>query len=205
MFKRVVDIIVAVLGLFIFSPVIVLIAVILMINNNGSIFFSHQRPGKDCRPFNLFKFKTMTDSKDENGQLLPNHQRITRFGNILRRYSLDELPQLWNVLIGDISLVGPRPLEMRYLELYNNEQIRRHSVKPGITGMAQVEGRNSISWEEKFKLDIWYVDNSTFLLDLRIILKTVVVVMSGKGVNETDQSTVLPFDEYLKNKKSDEI
>lgn len=157
------------------------------------ILFKQQRPGLHGKPFYLYKFRTMTDERDENGELLPDHLRLTPFGQFLRKYSLDELPQLFNVLKGDISLVGPRPLLMEYLELYTPEQARRHEVKPGITGWAQVNGRNAISWEEKFKLDVWYVDNRTFWLDIKILFLTVIKVLKKEGINQSEYVTMEKF------------
>lgn len=157
------------------------------------VLFKQQRPGLHGKPFYLYKFRTMTDERDENGELLPDHLRLTPFGQFLRKYSLDELPQLFNVLKGDISLVGPRPLLMEYLELYTPEQARRHEVKPGITGWAQVNGRNAISWEEKFKLDVWYVDNRTFWLDIKILFLTVIKVLKKEGINQSEYVTMEKF------------
>ena len=157
------------------------------------IFFKQQRPGLNGIPFNFIKFRTMTNEKDNNGKLLSDNKRITKFGNLLRKTSLDELPSLWNVLKGEMSLVGPRPLLMEYLPLYSKEQMRRYEVKPGITGWAQINGRNSISWEEKFKLDIWYVDNRRFLLDIKIIILTIWKVFSGEGVSPEGRPTMKKF------------
>ncbi|MBB6284649.1 sugar transferase EpsL [Geobacillus subterraneus] len=155
--------------------------------------FKQQRPGLHGKPFYLYKFRTMMDERDGKGELLPDHVRLTPFGQLLRKYSLDELPQLFNVLKGDISLVGPRPLLMEYLELYTPEQARRHEVKPGITGWAQVNGRNAISWEEKFKLDVWYVDNRTFWLDIKILFLTVIKVLKKEGINQSEYVTMEKF------------
>lgn len=166
-----------------------------------SVFFFQERPGKDCKPFRLIKFKTMNSARGPDGLLLPNMQRITRLGSFLRQTSLDELPQLINVVEGDLSLVGPRPLEMRYLPHYSKEQMRRHTVRPGITGWAQVNGRNAISWEEKYRYDVWYVDNVSFFIDLQILLMTVAKVIRRTGINANDQTTVVPFDEYMRAKK----
>lgn len=196
------DLVAALLVLFFISPIIILISILLKFSSVRAVFFIHQRPGLHGKPIKLIKFKTMNENKDSTGKLLPNIQRITPLGNFLRKYSLDELPQLINVLKGDISLVGPRPLEMRYLPLYSPEQNRRHNVKPGITGWAQVNGRNSISWEEKFKLDTWYVDNISFLLDLKILLLTIKKVFIKEGVNSDASNTVIPLDVYLKTKKN---
>lgn len=165
------------------------------------IIFKQQRPGLHGKPFYLYKFRTMTDERDEKGELFPDHVRLTPFGQFLRKYSLDELPQLFNVLKGDISLVGPRPLLMEYLELYTPEQARRHEVKPGITGWAQVNGRNAISWEEKFKLDVWYVDHQSFWLDLKILFLTVLKVLRSEGISQQGHVTMEKFT-GMKEKKS---
>jgi undecaprenyl phosphate N,N'-diacetylbacillosamine 1-phosphate transferase len=198
--KRIIDILISFIGLNLLFPVFVLIAASLKVSSVRRVFFLHKRPGKKGNAFKLIKFKTMNDKKDENGFLLPNNKRITKFGSFLRKYSLDELPQLLNVLKGDISLVGPRPLEMRYLPLYTEEQNKRHLVKPGITGWAQVNGRNAISWEKKFELDVWYVDNQSLSLDLKILLLTVKKVLTSEGVNSDVDKTVEPLDIYLKSK-----
>lgn len=201
-FKKLFDKLIAIMLLVLLIPLFLIIAVLIKFSSVRAVFFIHQRPGLHGKPVKLIKFKTMNENKDSTGKLLPNIQRITPLGNFLRKYSLDELPQLINVLKGDISLVGPRPLEMRYLPLYSPEQNRRHNVKPGITGWAQVNGRNSISWEEKFKLDTWYVDNISFLLDLKILLLTIKKVFIKEGVNSDASNTVIPLDVYLKTKKN---
>lgn len=157
------------------------------------IIFKQQRPGLFARPFYVYKFRTMNDKKDSHGCLLPDEVRLTTFGKLLRKLSLDELPQLVNVIMGDMSIVGPRPLLMEYLPLYNQEQARRHDVRPGITGWAQVNGRNAISWEEKFKLDVWYVDNWSFSLDMKILWMTVLKVIKSEGVNQQGQATMEKF------------
>jgi sugar transferase EpsL len=157
------------------------------------ILFSQLRPGLHGRPFRLYKFRTMRDTRDASGQLLPDAERLTPFGRFLRATSLDELPSLWNVLKGDMSLVGPRPLLMEYLECYTPEQARRHEVRPGITGWAQVNGRNALSWEEKFKLDVWYVDNQSFWLDMKILALTVWHVLARKGISAQGHATMPPF------------
>jgi sugar transferase EpsL len=154
------------------------------------VFFRQQRPGLHCRPFFVYKFRTMTNERDSEGNLLPDAVRLTTFGRLLRKLSIDELPQLFNVLKGDLSLVGPRPLLMEYLPLYTPEQARRHAVKPGITGWAQVNGRNSLSWEEKFKLDVWYVDHQSFLLDLKILWMTFIKVITREGISQAGQATM---------------
>ncbi|MGX1982298.1 sugar transferase EpsL [Thermolongibacillus altinsuensis] len=191
--KRLFDFICALLGIIILSPIILVTAVLVRIKLGSPVIFKQQRPGLHGKPFYLYKFRTMTDERDENGELLPDHMRLTPFGQFLRKFSLDELPQLFNVLKGDLSLVGPRPLLMEYLELYTPEQARRHEVKPGITGWAQVNGRNAISWEEKFKLDVWYVDNRSFWLDLKILFLTVIKVFKSEGINQAGHVTMEKF------------
>jgi len=171
--KRIFDLAVSFSLLFILSPVLLVLFHLIRKKMGTPVLFSQERPGLHGKPFVIHKFRTMTNQTDENGMLLSDEERTTPFGNFLRKYSLDELPQLWNVLRGELSLVGPRPLLMEYLPLYNARQARRHAVKPGITGWAQVHGRNSISWEEKFELDVWYVDNASFALDLKILWLTV--------------------------------
>lgn len=201
-FKQVIDRTIALILLVLLSPVFVILIIIIKFSSAGAIFFIHQRPGLNGKPFFLLKFKTMNEKCDQSGKLLPNVQRITKIGSFLRKSSLDEIPQLINVLKGDLSLVGPRPLEMRYLPYYTPEQNRRHSVKPGITGWAQINGRNSVTWEEKFKLDVWYVDHISFILDLKILLNTFLKVIKREGVNSDAQNTVIPLDVYLKSKGS---
>lgn len=183
MLKRTFDILAALAALLILSPVILLVAVLVAIKLGRPVLFFQDRPGKDGRIFKLVKFRSMTNARDDQGQLLPNAERLTGFGKRLRSLSLDELPTLLNVLQGQMSLVGPRPLMVAYLPLYNKEQARRHEVKPGITGWAQVNGRNAISWEEKFKLDVWYVDHRSFLLDLKIIWMTAGKVIRREGIS----------------------
>jgi len=180
--KRVFDILAALLGLLLLSPVILVVAVLVAIKLGRPVLFVQERPGKNGEIFKMVKFRSMTNARDDKGQLLSNAERLPRFGKILRSLSLDELPTLLNVLWGKMSVVGPRPLIAAYLPLYSEEQARRHLVKPGITGWAQVNGRNAIAWDEKFKLDVWYVDNKSFLLDLKIIWKTVGKVMKREGI-----------------------
>lgn len=183
-FKRLLDILISTIALLCIGWLLILIAICLAIANKGAgAFFLHERPGKDGKLFTVIKFKSMTDEKDADGNLLPNEQRVTKVGKFIRKFSIDELPQLINVFKGDMSLVGPRPLVPRYLKLYSPEQARRHEVRPGITGWAQVNGRNSITWTEKFKLDVWYVDHCSFLLDVKIIWKTIINVITGKGID----------------------
>lgn len=187
LFKRVLDLLISTIALLLIGWLLILIAICLAIANKGAgAFFLHERPGKDGKLFKVIKFKSMTDEKDAEGNLLPNEQRVTKVGKFIRKFSIDELPQLINVFKGDMSLVGPRPLVPRYLKLYSPEQARRHEVRPGITGWAQVNGRNSITWTEKFKLDVWYVDHCSFLLDIKIIWKTIINVITGKGIDSGD-------------------
>ncbi|OES44944.1 sugar transferase [Domibacillus iocasae] len=191
--KRLFDFICACVGILILSPLILITAVLIRLKLGSPIVFKQLRPGLHGKPFFVYKFRTMTDERDEFGELLPDHIRLTPFGKLLRKLSLDELPQLFNVLKGDISLVGPRPLLMEYLELYTPEQARRHEVRPGITGWAQVNGRNAISWEEKFKLDVWYVENQSFWLDLKILFMTVMKVFKSEGVSQQGHVTMTKF------------
>ncbi|MBT8257430.1 MAG: sugar transferase [Flavobacteriaceae bacterium] len=187
------DFFAALIGLIIASPVFIVILIILMIEHNGKPFFKQSRPGKNERVFKIIKFKTMNEKKDEHGEFLPFHMRITKFGWFIRKYSLDEIPQLINIIKGDMSLVGPRPLHIEYLPLYNETQARRHEVMSGITGWAQVNGRNAISWEQKFEYDVWYVDNQSFLLDLKIILMTIEKVLTRKDVNASENDNMPAF------------
>lgn len=182
--KRLSDILISFFFLIIFSPVFLIIAGLIRIKLGSPIMFKQKRPGLQGRLFYLYKFRSMTEERDENGLLLQNEFRMTRFGKILRKFSLDELPQLWNVLKGDMSIVGPRPLLKEYLHLYDNLQSRRHEVRPGITGLAQVNGRNAISWEQKFEYDVWYVDHRSFGLDIKILFLTVFKVIKSDGINQ---------------------
>ena len=191
--KPAIDFVLALVGFLFLSPVFVLVAIGLFFANDGKPFFFQFRPGKDGKIFKIIKFKTMTDKKDENGNLLPDADSLTKIGSFVRKTSLDEIPQLLNVIKGDMALVGPRPLLPQYLELYNDFQRRRNEVKPGITGWAQVNGRNSISWEKKFEYDVWYVDNVSFLLDIKILIMTVLKVVKSEGINEQGQATSEEF------------
>ena len=191
--KPAIDFVLALVGFLFLSPVFVLVTIGLFFANDGKPFFFQLRPGKDGKIFKIIKFKTMTDKKDENGNLLPDADRLTKIGSFVRKTSLDEIPQLLNVIKGDMALVGPRPLLPQYLELYNDFQRRRNEVKPGITGWAQVNGRNSISWEKKFEYDVWYVDNVSFLLDVKILIMTVLKVVKSEGINEQGQATSNEF------------
>lgn len=193
MMKRLFDIVVSLILLVSLSPIFLIIAYLVKKKMGSPNIFKQERPGLYGKPFSLYKFRTMTDEKDQNGQLLPDFVRLTPFGGFLRRFSLDEYPQLLNVLKGDISLVGPRPLLMEYLPLYSKEQAERHRVRPGITGWAQVNGRNAITWEEKFELDVWYVHNQSFLLDIKILFLTVFKVFKSEGINQPGNATMEPF------------
>lgn len=183
----------ALAGLLVASPLIAAVALAIRIEGLGPVLFAQMRPGIFGRPFRLYKFRTMRDARTAEGQPLPDAERLTPLGRLLRRFSLDELPQLWNVLRGDLSLVGPRPLLIQYLTRYSPEQARRHLVKPGITGWAQVNGRNAVSWEEKFALDVWYVDHWSLRLDLRILLQSAKSVLTGHGVSSPGQATTEEF------------
>jgi len=191
--KRLVDILGALVGLIILSPVMLVVAVVVFVSMGPPVLFKHERAGLNGRAFTLYKFRTMLDLRDEQGNPLPDEKRLTPVGRFLRNWSLDELPQFWNVLKGDMSLVGPRPLPTRYLPRYNEFQMRRHEVKPGITGWTQVKGRNSLSWEEKFKLDVWYVDHWSILLDLYIIVLTIWKVLKHEGISAEGHVTMPEF------------
>lgn len=191
--RRIADFVGANVGLFIFAPIMITIALTVKHQMGSPILFRQRRPGKNGKPFDIFKFRTMTNSRDENGKLLDDADRLTRIGKFIRSTSLDELPELFNVIKGDMSLVGPRPLLMQYLERYSPEQARRHEVKPGITGWAQVNGRNALSWEDKFALDVWYVDNQSLLLDLKIILMTITKVLKREGISSYGHATAEEF------------
>ena len=191
--KRISDIIISGIALLCFCPIILVLIAILMIANKYSAFFVQERPGKDGKIFKLVKFKTMTDKTDSDGNLLPDDKRLTKIGAFIRSTSLDELPQLWNVLKGDMSLIGPRPLLIQYLPLYSSEQARRHEVKPGITGWAQINGRNAITWKQKFEYDVWYVDNISFALDLKILWLTFKKVVARENINSATSATMEYF------------
>ena len=191
--KRTLDFILAALALVILSPVMLVVWCLVKIKLGSPAIFKQERPGKDGKIFKLYKFRTMTDERDENGELLTDEIRLTKFGKRLRSTSLDELPELWNIIKGDMSIVGPRPLLVRYLPLYNERQARRHEVRPGFTGLAQVKGRNSISWEEKFEWDVQYVDNITFWVDVKIVLNTVKVVLKRDGISSETSATMEEF------------
>ena len=191
--KRTFDLVLTVPALALLSPVLATTALLVRIKLGSPIFFRQQRPGLYGKPFTLLKFRTMTDACDSDGNLLPDEQRLTSFGQFLRRTSLDELPELFNVLKGDMSLVGPRPLLMQYLDRYTPQQMRRHEVKPGITGWAQVNGRNALTWEQKFALDVWYVDHLSLWLDLKIILLTIWKVLRREGISQEGFATMPEF------------
>ncbi|AMS21025.1 sugar transferase [Pseudomonas synxantha] len=193
MLKRSFDIFASVCGLILFGPVMIIVAWLVKRKLGSPVLFSQIRPGLNAKPFKMMKFRTMLDAVDQHGNPLPDAQRMTLFGSFLRSSSLDELPGLLNVLKGDMSLVGPRPLLMEYLPLYSAEQYRRHCVRPGVTGWAQVNGRNSVSWEEKFKLDVWYVDNNSLWLDLKIIILTIKKVIVRDGINADGEATMSKF------------
>lgn len=192
--KRFFDFILSLIALLLTSPFFVILILLLGIaNKNGGVFFTQLRPGKNEKIFKLVKFKTMTDEKDENGNLLPDAQRLTKIGKFVRSTSLDEIPQLINVIKGDMSLIGPRPLLVKYLPLYSEVQKRRHEVRPGITGWAQVNGRNAISWQKKFELDVWYVDNISLMTDIRIFFMTIKNVLMRKDINSQTSATMEAF------------
>ncbi len=191
--KRILDLVFAVLFIIPALPILLVAVFLTKLTSKGSAFFIQHRPGKDGRIFKIYKLRTMTLDKDSEGNLLPDMQRITKLGNLFRRLSIDELPQLLNILKGEMSFIGPRPLLVQYLEHYSPEQMRRHEVLPGITGWAQVNGRNAISWEEKFKLDVWYVDNLCLLLDIKILYKTIKNVLAKKDINSSAGDTMPVF------------
>ena len=193
MIKRIFDIIISFLALAVLFLPMIVIAVLIRIKLGSPVLFCQQRPGKDEKPFMMIKFRTMTDEKDSEGNLLPDEQRLTKFGLFLRKTSLDELPELINVLKGDMSLVGPRPLLMCYLDRYNDFQRRRHEMRPGITGWAQVNGRNATTWEDRFKNDVWYVDNQSMSLDLKILARTVVKIIKREGISQDGNATMTEF------------
>ena len=193
MLKRLLDIIIASVALILLSPLYLYVAYKVRKNLGSPVIFRQVRPGLNGKPFEMIKFRTMTDERDEQGNLLPNEQRLPKFGKMLRATSLDEMPELWNVIKGDMSIVGPRPLLTEYLPLYNEEQAKRHNVRPGMTGHAQVNGRNAISWEKKFELDTWYVENQSIWLDFKIMLQTVKKVLIKEGINQSEEVTMKKF------------
>ena len=203
MFKRLLDTFAAAFGLVILAPVILIVAWQVKRKLGSPVCFCQTRPGKDGKPFQMVKFRTMLDAVDTQGNSLPDSERMTEFGHLLRSTSLDELPGLWNVLKGEMSLVGPRPLLMEYLPLYSKEQYRRHDVRPGVTGWAQVNGRNAISWEEKFRLDVWYVDNQNIFLDIKILLLTIKKVFVRDGISAEGDVTMPLFNGSKRSEKGD--
>ncbi len=202
--KRINDFFIALIGFIILSPVFILVTLFLTFANNGKPFFFQKRPGKNEKIFSIIKFKTMNDKKDHEGNLLPDEQRMTTIGTFVRKMSLDEIPQLLNVIKGDMSLIGPRPLLVEYLNYYNEEQKKRHQVRPGITGWAQINGRNTVSWEKKFELDVWYVQNLSFNLDCKILFKTLLKVIKTEGIAPTDQLIMPKFSDYMNRKNKTE-
>lgn len=192
--KRLIDIIISLSGLIILSPVILLLIILVYFKLGSPVFFVQERVGKNNKVFKMIKFRTMKDIKDKNGEVLSDEERLTSFGEMLRSLSLDELPELINIIKGDMSIVGPRPLLKEYLPLYSDEQIRRHNVLPGLTGWAQINGRNAISWTEKFKLDIWYVENWSLLLDIKIFFLTILKVIKREGISQEGNATMEKFD-----------
>lgn len=206
-FKRVMDFVLSFLAILVLSPVLLLLSIVGTVMMKGNPFFTQQRPGKNEKVFKLIKFRTMSNVKDKDGNLLPDELRLNGYGKMLRKTSLDELPELFNILVGHMSIVGPRPLLVKYLSLYNDEQKHRHDVRPGLTGYAQINGRNAISWEEKFKLDVEYVNNITFAGDVKIILGTVLAVLKREGISSETNVTMVEFvgtsvvDEKVKEEK----
>ena len=191
--KRIFDLVLSVVGIILISPVILLLTLLVRVVHGTPLLFRHLRPGHNSVPFTMYKYRTMTDARDQAGNLLPDEERLTAFGKFLRSTSMDELPELYNVLRGEMSLVGPRPLLMQYLERYTPEQARRHEVLPGITGWAQINGRNNVSWEDKFALDVWYVDHWSIWLDIKILLLTPLKVFKREGINEPGNATAREF------------
>ncbi|WP_283687632.1 sugar transferase [Dysgonomonas sp. Marseille-Q5470] len=194
LFKRILDFVCSLIGFIILLPIFLFLTIFLAIANNGKPFFFQQRPGKNNKIFEVVKFRTMNDKKDAQGNLLSDKDRLTSLGRFIRKTSLDEIPQLINVIKGDMSLVGPRPLLLEYLPLYNEQQIRRHEVRPGITGWAQINGRNAILWKDKFELDVWYVDNISISLDIRILLQTILKVFKSEGISSDTSLTMEKFE-----------
>lgn len=200
--KRIIDFILSLCGIIILSPVLLIVSFLVRVKLGCPILFKQERPGLNGKIFMVYKFRTMTDEKDENGELLDDEIRLTKFGKMLRATSLDELPEMFNILKGDMSIVGPRPLLVKYLPLYNERQAHRHDVKPGLTGYAQVNGRNAISWEEKFELDIFYVNNSSLLMDIFIFFKTIKKVFVKEGI---DSGTSVTMEEFRGSKEAEEV
>lgn len=201
--KRFLDIIISLCGLIILSPIILIVAILVRIKLGSPVIFKQDRPGKNEKIFKLYKFRSMSDKKDENGKLLPDSERLTKFGKILRATSLDEIPELVNILKGEMSLIGPRPLSVMYLPYYNETEKHRHDVRPGLTGLAQINGRNVLNWEDRFAYDIEYINNITFMNDLKILFKTFYKVIKKEDVVVTGTGNVIDFDEYRKAQQSD--
>ena len=197
-FKRFLDIVLSLMGLILLSPVFLVVAILVRIKLGSPIIFKQKRPGKNEKIFTLYKFRSMSDKKDENGNLLPDSERLTKFGRVLRATSLDELPELINIIKGDMSLIGPRPLAVCYLPYYNETEKHRHDVRPGLTGLAQISGRNDLNWDERFKIDVEYVNNITFINDLKIFFKTIIKVIKREGVSVRGTGSTIDFDEYRK-------
>ena len=204
MLKRIFDFTASFFGLIAILPFFLIVALLVRIKLGSPVFFTQVRPGMDGKPFKMIKFRSMTNEKDADGKLLPNEQRMTAFGRLLRSTSLDELPELINVIKGDMSLVGPRPLLMDYLPYFTKEQHKRHKMRPGITGWAQINGRNAIGWDEKLKLDVWYVNNQSFWLDLKILLMTLIKVFKRSDINHSTQVAMPRFDDYMRQKQATE-
>ena len=200
--KRLLDIVLSGLALIILSPVLLVVAILVWTKLGSPVIFCHERPGKNGKLFKLYKFRSMTNECDENGKLLPDEVRLTQFGKMLRSTSLDELPELWNILRGDMSIVGPRPLLVHYLPLYNEEQSHRHDVRPGLTGWAQAHGRNAISWEEKFELDVWYVRNLSFAVDVKTVFLTAKSVIRREGISD---GKAVNMEEFKGTKETDHV
>ncbi|MGD0280522.1 MAG: sugar transferase [Smithella sp.] len=201
--KRIFDLLLTIPALIVLSPIIAIAALLVRFQLGSPVLFKQTRPGLHEKPFIIFKFRTMTNARGIDGELLPDEKRLTSFGRFLRATSLDELPELFNVLKGDMRIVGPRPLLMEYLPLYTHKQARRHELYPGITGWAQINGRNAITWEEKFKLDVWYVDNQSFWLDIKIIFLTIKIILKREGINDPEGKTWFPFTGTTKTEDSD--
>lgn len=204
-FKPIIDFSLAFVGLLLLSPIFLVVLILLIIANQGKPFFFQRRPGKNEKMFKVIKFKTMNDKKDKNGYLLPDSERLTKVGRFIRKTSLDEIPQLLNIINGDMSLIGPRPLLDKYLPYYSDEQRKRHNIRPGITGLAQVNGRNNLEWDERFKLDVEYVNKYSFLMDIDIILKTIKSILKRKDVVVDSYEVEMDFDEYRKMKNENKL
>lgn len=198
--KRILDIILSLLAIIILSPLLIIISILVLIFMGWPILFKQPRPGKNEKIFNMYKFRTMTNKKDKDGNLLPDNQRLNKFGKFLRSTSLDELPELFNILFGKMSFIGPRPLLVKYLPYYTEEEHHRHDVRPGLTGWAQVNGRNNLNWDDRFKLDVEYVNNLTFMMDIKVIFKTVSIVFKREGITDGKTETMTFLDEERKDK-----